>query len=164
VDDLSGLPVLANRGVAGIDGTVSTAVGVALAGGGTPTYALLGDLTFLHDANGLVLGPEEPRANLCVVVVDNDGGGIFSTLEQGSGSRRTFERIFGTPHGVDLGALCAASSTPYEKAGTLAALREALEPRDGLRVVHVPISRHSLLDDGTRLSAAVAESVTPLLS
>jgi 2-succinyl-5-enolpyruvyl-6-hydroxy-3-cyclohexene-1-carboxylate synthase len=163
VDDLNELPVLANRGVAGIDGTVSTAVGVALAAGGSPAYALLGDLTFLHDANGLVLGPDEPRADLCLVVVDNDGGGIFSTLEHGSGSRRTFDRIFGTPHGVDLGALCAASSTPYAKAGTLAALREALEPREGLRVVHVPIGRHSLPDDGARLSAAVTAAVTPLL-
>ena len=81
-----GLRVVANRGVAGIDGTVSTAVGVALAAGGDdggPTVALLGDLTFLHDVTGLVIGPHEPRPDLTIVVSNNDGGAIFSTLEPG---------------------------------------------------------------------------------
>jgi 2-succinyl-5-enolpyruvyl-6-hydroxy-3-cyclohexene-1-carboxylate synthase len=160
-DDLGTLDVRANRGVAGIDGTVSTALGVALAAG-RPTWALMGDLTFLHDANGLVLGPGEPRPDLCLVVADNDGGGIFATLEQGSGDPTTFERVFGTPHGTDLAALCAATRTPYRRVSAIDELPAALTPADGLRVVHVPIRRNTLLDDRKRLGAAVAAAVAPL--
>ncbi len=99
-----GLRVVANRGVAGIDGTVSTAVGVALtADDDGPTVALMGDLTFLHDVTGLVIGPHEPRPDLTIVVSNNDGGAIFSTLEPGAPQHaRAFDRVFGTPHGVML--------------------------------------------------------------
>jgi 2-succinyl-5-enolpyruvyl-6-hydroxy-3-cyclohexene-1-carboxylate synthase len=162
-DDLSDVTVLANRGVAGIDGTVSTAVGTALASSGRPSYALIGDLTFLHDLNGLLIGPGEPRPDLCVVVVDNDGGGIFTTLEQGAGERRTFERIFGTPTGADLAAAAAVSGTAYTRVHTLDALREALAPRPGIRVVHVPVSRVQLAAQNARLQDAVAAAVAPLL-
>src|SRR5207342_3395890 len=102
----TGVTVLANRGAAGIDGTVSTAVGAALAwqrDGGGPAFALMGDLTFLHDAGGLILGPYEPRPDLTIVVVDNDGGGIFGLLEQGGAlGEAGYERVFGTPTGADL--------------------------------------------------------------
>ena len=98
-----GVTVIANRGRPGIDGTVSTAMGAALAwqvDGGGPAYALLGDLTFLHDANGLILGPQEPLPRLTIVVVNNDGGGIFAGLEPGRPEHaRAFERVFGTPTG-----------------------------------------------------------------
>src|SRR5699024_7687642 len=102
--------VIASRGLAGIDGTVSTAVGVALTTPGR-TVALMGDLTFLHDTNGLLVGPTEPVPDLTVVVVDDDGGGIFATLEYGEparsatpGAAAATERLFGTPHGTDLAA------------------------------------------------------------
>ena len=129
--------VFANRGAAGIDGTVSTAVGVALASG--PTFALLGDLTFLHDANGVVLGPDEPRPDLTIVVTNNDGGGIFGLLEQADAPG--YERVFGTPHGVDLAALCAATGTPHQRVTTGDELAAALAAPDGLRVVEVRTDR-----------------------
>ena len=78
-----------------------------------PVYALLGDLTFLHDANGLLIGPHEPQPDLTVVVVNDDGGGIFTLLEPGEPERAAdFERVFGTPTGTDLAALCAAHGVP----------------------------------------------------
>ncbi|HUV47708.1 MAG TPA: 2-succinyl-5-enolpyruvyl-6-hydroxy-3-cyclohexene-1-carboxylic-acid synthase, partial [Actinomycetes bacterium] len=100
-----GVTVLANRGAAGIDGTVSSAVGAALAwqrDGGGRAFALIGDLTALHDSNGLVRGPDEPEPDLTIVVVNNDGGAIFGLLEQGQEQfADAYERVFGTPHGVD---------------------------------------------------------------
>jgi 2-succinyl-5-enolpyruvyl-6-hydroxy-3-cyclohexene-1-carboxylate synthase len=119
----SGVRVLANRGANGIDGVVSTAVGVALATGG-PTALLVGDLALLHDSGGL-LGLADRGVDLAVVVVDNSGGGIFSFLPQaGALPRERFERLLATPHGVDLPSLVAVHG--------LAALRvhdaEGLEP------------------------------------
>lgn len=135
--------VLANRGLAGIDGTVSTAIGVAL-GHGAPTYALMGDLTFLHDVNGLVLGPAEPRPDLCLVVVNNDGGGIFGLLEPGEHPQAdVVERVFGTATGVDVAALCAGAGVPHTMPTTRADLVEALRPKPGLRVVEVRTDRHA---------------------
>ena len=137
--------VLANRGLAGIDGVVSSAVGVALAQPGRPAYALLGDLTFLHDANGLLVGPDEPTPDLTLVVVNDDGGGIFTTLEPGAPERAgDFERVFGTPTGTDLGALCAAHGIRHTLAGTREALAAALTERPaGVRVVEVRVDRTS---------------------
>ncbi len=149
-----GVTVLANRGVAGIDGTVSTAVGAALAAPG-PAYALLGDLTFLHDANGLVIGPGEPRPNLTIVVVNNDGGAIFGLLEQGAPEHGpAFERVFGTPHGVDLAALCAATGTPHQRVRTRAELTAALAPPAGIRVVEVRTDRRDAVELDAAITAA----------
>jgi 2-succinyl-5-enolpyruvyl-6-hydroxy-3-cyclohexene-1-carboxylate synthase len=123
----AGLRILASRGASGIDGLVSSAIGAALAhqaGGGGTAFAVLGDLALLHDAPGLLLGPEEPRPDLCLVVVNNDGGGIFSQLEQAA-IPGSFERVFGTPHGTGIGALAAAAGVPFrriERAADLADL------------------------------------------
>jgi 2-succinyl-5-enolpyruvyl-6-hydroxy-3-cyclohexene-1-carboxylate synthase len=107
----SGVDVYSNRGANGIDGVVSTAVGVALARG-APTAVLIGDVALLHDTNGM-LGAAARGIDLTIVVVDNDGGGIFSFLPQATElSRETFERLFGTPHGVDLSALAAVHGIP----------------------------------------------------
>jgi 2-succinyl-5-enolpyruvyl-6-hydroxy-3-cyclohexene-1-carboxylate synthase len=147
--------VLANRGASGIDGTISTAVGAALAHGG-PAVALMGDLTFLHDSTGLVIGPGEPRPDLTVVVVNDDGGGLFTLLEQGAPEHAdAFERVFGTPHGADLAALCAATSTAYVRAGSLERLRAELEVSQGLRVVELRTDRHATRDLHERLRSAV---------
>ncbi|MFI6290867.1 2-succinyl-5-enolpyruvyl-6-hydroxy-3-cyclohexene-1-carboxylic-acid synthase [Nonomuraea sp. NPDC050790] len=133
-----GIRVMASRGASGIDGLVSTAMGAALGHNG-PSFALLGDLSFLHDQNGLILGPREPRPDLCFVVVNNDGGGIFSLLPQAA-VRDPFERVFGTPHGVDLGYVAAASGTPYTLVGDISELGKALRG-EGPRVVEVRTER-----------------------
>jgi 2-succinyl-5-enolpyruvyl-6-hydroxy-3-cyclohexene-1-carboxylate synthase len=138
-----GLTVLANRGVAGIDGTIATATGATLAHGG-PGYALIGDLTFLHDANGLLIGPDEARPDLAVVVANDDGGGIFGLLEQGAPEYAdAFERVFGTPHGTDLAALCAAHHVPHIRVSP-DELTRAVDPAGGLRVVEVRTERSGL--------------------
>ncbi|WP_404391641.1 2-succinyl-5-enolpyruvyl-6-hydroxy-3-cyclohexene-1-carboxylic-acid synthase [Humibacillus xanthopallidus] len=155
--------VVGNRGLAGIDGMVSTAVGVALGRtGASRTIAYLGDLTFLHDANGLLIGPEEPRPDLTLVVLSDDGGAIFTTLEQGD--RRyasAFERVFGTPHGTDLEALCAAHRTAYERVTDLVRLGEALDEQpSGIRVLEVPVSRSDRRDEAAWL-LGLAHRVVP---
>ena len=95
----SDVRVHANRGANGIDGTISTAIGVALASG-HPTAVLLGDIAFLHDSTALV-GIKQRGVDLTIVVIDNDGGGIFSFLPQATAiDDETFEQLFGTPHGV----------------------------------------------------------------
>ena len=153
------LRVHRNRGAAGIDGTVSTAIGAAL-GHGRPAYALLGDLTFLHDGNGLILGPHEPRPDLTIVVFNDDGGGIFSLLEQGGPEHAdSFERIFGTPHGSDLGSLCAAHGVAHRLVHEHAELREALAWEPGLRVVEVRADRTRLREVHQHLLAAVRSAV-----
>ncbi|GAA4486419.1 2-succinyl-5-enolpyruvyl-6-hydroxy-3-cyclohexene- 1-carboxylic-acid synthase [Rhodococcus olei] len=152
-----GVRVLSNRGVAGIDGTVSTAIGAALAtdaAGGGRTVALMGDLTFLHDASGLLIGAGEPRPrDLTIVVANDDGGGIFELLEQGDPQYAgVFQRIFGTPHGMDLSALCAAyriehhAVTPDRLATELAhpfgrgiRVLEVATDRSGLRELHAAV-------------------------
>ncbi|WP_292675922.1 thiamine pyrophosphate-binding protein [Nocardioides sp.] len=136
--------VVANRGLSGIDGTVSAAIGAALGRPQGPrNLALMGDVTFLHDSNGLVLGPEEPRPDLTIVVVNDDGGSIFSMLEQGAPEHaHAFERLFGTPHGVDLASLCAATRTPHWRVDGLAELEHALaNPNGGIEVVEAMVGR-----------------------
>ena len=158
-----GLTVLANRGVAGIDGTVSTAVGAALAhrrAGGGASYALLGDLTLLHDTTGLILGPDEPRPDLTIVVLNDVGGGIFSLLEQGAPEHAaSFERVFGTPHRVRLDALCAGLGVPHRLINDPAELPDALAPVPGIRVLEVPADRAGLRAGHAAVHTAVRRAL-----
>ena len=162
--------VLANRGLAGIDGTLSTASGVALAraadGRPTPVRALVGDLTFLHDASGLLTGPSERRPHLQIVLLDDDGGGIFGLLEPGaraelsSADAEVFERVFATPTGADVSALCAAFGVGYRAVDDVPGLRAALDtPDDGVSVVHVRVDRAGRRSLAQRIAAAVAAEV-----
>ncbi len=135
-------PVYANRGLAGIDGTVSTAAGIALATH-RPTTMLCGDLTFGHDANGLAIGPGEPRPDLRIVVADDSGGSIFATLEYGEARfADAFERVFATWPGVDPVALAAGYGVPARRVATGEDLAGALaSPVCGVEVVVASVDR-----------------------
>ncbi len=152
--------ILASRGASGIDGTVSAAVGAALAhqaAGGGGAFALVGDLALLHDAPGLFTGPAETLPDLCLVVVNNDGGGIFSTLEQ-AGSPASFERIFGTPHGARIDQLAAAAGIGYRRLDAAAGLAAALAGT-GLRIVEARTDRAAGAALRRRLAAAAADAI-----
>jgi len=157
----AGVRWLANRGVNGIDGFVSTALGAASVSSG-PTVALLGDLCLLHDANGL-LGAVGRGVDATFVVLDNDGGGIFSFLPQAELPDH-FELLFGTPHGVDLAALASMHRLPtqrVEKAGEVVPAIEAAIAAGGVRFVIVPteraenVNRHR--DAWTAVATALAD-------
>lgn len=126
-----GISTYANRGLAGIDGSVSTAIGIAL-NSDVPTYAVMGDLTFLHDVNGLLIPDDEPQPDLTILVVDNNGGGIFSTLPQSDVPG--FERIFGTPHGRDLATIASAFGAEVVRIDSLAALADVTAIPNGLKI------------------------------
>ena len=152
-----GIQVRSNRGVAGIDGTVSTAIGAALACEGSRTVALIGDLTFVHDSSGLLIGPTEPTPRQLTIVVSNDnGGGIFELLEQGDPRfSDVSSRIFGTPHDVDVGALCRAYHVESRQI-EVDELESALdEPGAGMRVLEVKADRSSLRQLHAAIKAAL---------
>jgi 2-succinyl-5-enolpyruvyl-6-hydroxy-3-cyclohexene-1-carboxylate synthase len=125
----TGVETFANRGLAGIDGNISTAMGIATAR--TATIAVLGDLSFLHDLTGLI---HSEKPNLLILVVDNNGGGIFSTLaHRGS---QGFESIFGTPHNLDLAAIASALNIKTSTINSVDQLnKELAQPIDGVRIV-----------------------------
>ncbi len=137
--------ILGNRGTSGIDGCVSTAWGAATAlqrNGGAGALALMGDQTFLYDTNGLLAPAEEERPDLVIVVSDNDGGGIFSSLEQGAPEHAaSFERVFGVPLGIDLAALATALGFPVVVASTASELTAAIDDAVGIGGVRVVVAR-----------------------
>lgn len=154
-----GVTFFANRGVNGIDGFVSTALGVASAADG-PTVALLGDLCFLHDTNGL-LGAVDRGVDATFVVVDNAGGGIFSFLPQAQLSEH-FETLFGTPQPVDIGALAAVHGIPVTEVGTARELEPALlaaVDTGGVQVVRVRTDRETNVTRHRDVWLAVKDSV-----
>ena len=151
-----GVRILANRGGSGIDGFVSSAVGAA-AGHAGPAWALAGDLSLLHDVNGLLA---DPLPDLTIVVVNNDGGGIFSLLPQAADDKM-FERIFGTPHGADLAAIVSGYGGNHLLMQSVQDLTDAVSvaPK-GVRMLEVRTDRrdnarlHRLLTE--RAASAVA--------
>lgn len=125
----TGVETFANRGLAGIDGNISTALGIASQR--KETIAVLGDLGFLHDLTGLIHNED---INLKILVINNDGGGIFSTLSQRGVAG--FEEVFGTPHGKDLAAIASALGVPAKTISTQAELKSELtSPIKGVSVV-----------------------------
>jgi 2-succinyl-5-enolpyruvyl-6-hydroxy-3-cyclohexene-1-carboxylate synthase len=148
------VPVFGNRGLSGIDGTISTATGVALATG-APTTLLCGDLAFCHDAGALAIGPGEPRPLLRIVVADDAGGSIFATLEYGQPRfADAFERVFATPTGVDPVAVATGYGVPARRVTTLADVAAVLaEPVTRLEVVVVSIDRSGRAAQARRLAS-----------
>ena len=140
-----GVTVHSNRGANGIDGVVATAIGVAIATA-APTTLLIGDVAFLHDSSSLtaLMGR---NVDLRMIVVDNDGGGIFSFLPQaGALAGERFEQLFGTPHGVDIAALAAAHSIPVD---------EAASPEDVTASVATPGTHLTLVRSDRTTNVAV---------
>jgi len=153
----------ANRGLAGIDGTVATSLGIAIASqtpapgeeqatdGAAPanssragvTRALIGDLTLLHDVGSMLLGDGEPRPRIQLIVGNDGGGTIFDALEvAGTAPREAFDRVQFTPQRADFAALAAAYGWTYARATTRGELDEALTRRiEGPQLVEVPLTR-----------------------
>ena len=125
----SGVETFANRGLAGIDGNISTALGIATAR--QSATAIIGDLAFLHDLTGLV---GNTSANLRIIAINNDGGGIFSTLPQAGVAG--FETVFGTPHGLDLEKVASGLGISAKTISSLAELTSELaKPISGISVL-----------------------------
>lgn len=138
--------VHANRGLAGIDGTLSTGIGVAIASqgeqGGGVTRVLVGDLTFLHEPGGLLLGRGEDRPRIQMIVGNDGGGTIFDGLEVAATSASSsFDRVMMTPHDVDLARLAAAYGWEHVRAATRSELDAALTGSLGPVVIEVPLAR-----------------------
>ena len=157
------LVVHANRGANGIDGVVSTALGVAL-GSGSPVVALVGDVAMVHDTTALVALAQR-GVDLTVVVVDNDGGGIFSFLDQARLlDDGVFEELFGTPHGVDLAGVATAMGLPATEVGSPGELAAAVatrsQPGQGASMLVVRTDRAGNVAVHQALHAAVADTLT----
>jgi 2-succinyl-5-enolpyruvyl-6-hydroxy-3-cyclohexene-1-carboxylate synthase len=134
----NGLHVYGNRGTNGIDGLISTAVGIGI-GTKKRTVLLMGDIAFLHDLGGLNIGEGQEQPDLTIVVLDNNGSGIFSQLEQGADEyQEHYEKVFGTPHGKDLWVISESLGIPAKQVTTKTELKFALESFEkmpGIKVI-----------------------------
>ena len=146
----NGVETFANRGLAGIDGNISTALGIASQR--TQTIAVLGDLGFLHDLTGLI---HKEAINLKIFVINNDGGGIFHYLPQATLlAPDVFETLFGTPHDTDIAQLAQAHGLPAFVVTSLAELEAALST-PGCAVMVVKTDRHNEVQHHRLLHEAV---------
>lgn len=153
----TGLRVHANRGANGIDGVVSTAVGIALATR-QPTTLLIGDIALLHDVNGLI-GLVSRETDLRIVVIDNNGGGIFSFLPQAQNLESTkFEKIFGTPHGVNLKMVAQAHQIDTHEVANMSDFAEVLSQR-GPWLARVVTDRQENVKVHERINQMVASNL-----
>ncbi len=165
-----GVTVHVNRGVNGIDGLVSTAYGLAAArcrpgAARIHHHAVLGDLSFLHDIGGLLVPATEQVPDLTYVVVDNDGGGIFSQLEQGAPEyAEHFERVFGTPHGKDLAAIARGYGIAASTVLSNGDLEDALAAAAAAGGVHVVVARVPSRDDERNLLRDLQSAVSASLN
>ena len=150
----SGVDVFANRGLAGIDGNISTAFGIATKY--KSSSAIMGDLTFLHDISALA---NKSKENLRIYVIDNNGGGIFSTLPQAE--VENFDQLFGTPHNLDLTKVAAGFGVSVSKVSDLKQLQTAIsKPIKGLDVVVVEVpSRESNAEGLKEITQRVSRAV-----
>jgi 2-succinyl-5-enolpyruvyl-6-hydroxy-3-cyclohexene-1-carboxylate synthase len=159
---------LANRGANGIDGVVSTALGAAAADAG-PVALVVGDLSFLHDLNALVAARLH-GLSATIVLIDNDGGGIFSFLPQAStnapevGLPATYEELFGMPHGIDIGPIVEALGGEYRATGP-SQLRDALADsltRSGVQVLALRTDRTRNVELHREAAASVATALATI--
>lgn len=159
--------VLGNRGTAGIDGCVSSAWGAAAAlqrNGGAGAIALMGDQTFLYDSNGLIAPAEEERPDLVFVIPDNDGGGIFSSLEQSDAKfADSFERVFGAPHGLDVAAIARSLGTAAVTVSSVEALQLAVDDAVGQGGVRVVVAQVCSRADEARILRSITDAVAQAL-
>jgi 2-succinyl-5-enolpyruvyl-6-hydroxy-3-cyclohexene-1-carboxylate synthase len=156
--------ILGSRGASGIDGVISTALGVSTRSDG-PTVLVIGDLSFYHDMNGL-LAAQRHGLSATIVLVNNDGGGIFSFLPQHEQSE-DFETLFGTPHGLDFSHVGPLYGVGFQRVETRRQYRDALKASfesPGVQVIEVRTDREENLRLHQRIWAAVAKAVTPMVA
>ncbi|WP_285768977.1 2-succinyl-5-enolpyruvyl-6-hydroxy-3-cyclohexene-1-carboxylic-acid synthase [Peribacillus sp. SI8-4] len=149
---------MANRGANGIDGVVSTALGVSTVA--ENTVLAIGDLSFFHDMNGL-LAAKLQKQNITILLINNDGGGIFSFLPQAN-EREHFETLFGTPHGLDFSHTAKLYGGRYNKVQTWDDLKRAFTESfetQGLKIIEVPTERESNLQKHRNLWSHVSQEI-----
>jgi 2-succinyl-5-enolpyruvyl-6-hydroxy-3-cyclohexene-1-carboxylate synthase len=154
---------MSNRGANGIDGVVSSALGAG-ANAGVPLVLAIGDLAFYHDSNGL-LAARQHRLQATIVLLNNNGGGIFSFLPQADHPQH-FEQLFGTPHGLDFSRFAAVYDAGFTRIATWedfrCAVGQALKS-PGVNIVEVPTERASNVRLHREVWAAVASAIAPAL-
>ncbi len=155
--------LLANRGANGIDGVVSSALGASAAHAG-PTVLAIGDLSFYHDSNGL-LAARQHGLDLTIVLLNNDGGGIFSFLPQAAEPEH-FETLFGTPHGLDFRPIAEMYGARYSRVASWEAFRSVVQEgieSGGLHVVEVPTDRNRNVTLHREMWNVVSEALAGLV-